>query len=483
MEVSIVRITLATPPYDLLGAGYGTRFRISAGFLPPLGVGYVASALLEKGYQVSILDCSPLYRSVPEAADAILSWKPNVVGLSVLSTNAPEAYALAREIRRRSSVPIVLGGPHGTTFPRETLRDCLSVDAVVMGEGEFTAVELVKGLEESGWFSPVPGSMVRSREGEVLDGGQRPIQRNLDDFPMPARYLYDHSLYRPLPNQSRKSPSTNIISSRGCPWGRCKFCYKGCRPQYRRHSVERVIAEIEGLIQDLGIREISFWDDVFAVNEGWIFEFCDRIEALGVDLVWSCYARADTVTKEMLRRMGRAGCHSLFLGIETAHQELLDRTNKGLTLEQVRSAVAWAHDGGIEVRGSFMLGLPGETIEMGRDASRFAVEMDLDYAQFTPYHPIWGTDLADESPSIGFMGEILSYKGGSHGVCYAPYAYGSYQAVISVSRWAYKHFYLRPAFFWKHLKKVRSFQDVKRYGEGFLFWMGLLWAMKRPGGG
>ena len=111
-------------------------------------------------------------------------------------------------------------------------------------------------------------------------------------------------------------------------------------------------------------------------------------------LVWSCYGRVDTTTKDMLREVANAGCWSIFYGLESGNQDLLDGINKGITLEQIRETIKWTHKFGIETRGSFMLALPGETPEKAEKTINFAIELDLDYAQFTPAYPEYGTKLS-----------------------------------------------------------------------------------------
>lgn len=471
-----MRVVLATPPFDLIRKGYGSRLKIKSGFLPPLGMGYVAASLLQAGHDVALVDSSPLYDTADEAARAILAHNPEVVGLSVLSTNAPEAYALAREIRSQSGVPIILGGPHGTSFAEKTLEDCEAIDATVIGEGELTAVDLLAELQTHGRLQAVPGSLVRQADGTIADGGRRPVVMNLDELPMPARHLYDHRLYRPLPNQCLRTPATSMMTSRDCAWGKCTFCYQGSRQRFRRSSPERAFREVEWCVRDFGIREISFWDDIFALNERWVTRFCDLLQASGLDVIWTAYAKADTVTPTMLKRMAEAGCHSIYLGIESAHQEILDRVKKGVTVEEIRNAVKWAHEVGIAVRASFIVGWPGETPEMGMDTGRFAVDLDLDYAQFHPYHPMWETKLAETCAEDGIVGDVTAY-GGLHTSRYAPYTYGSFARVEEVVRWNYNNFYFRWGYVLKHLKRIRSYADAWRYFEGFRLWLGLTMSM------
>lgn len=471
-----MRVVLATPPYDLIRKGYGSRIKIKSGFLPPLGMGYVAASLLQAGHEVALVDSSPLYDTAAEAARGILAHDPEVVGLSVLSTNAPEAYELARTIRSQSRVPILLGGPHGTSFGRKTLEECEAIDATVVGEGEITAVELLAELQKHGRLHAVAGSLVRRADGTIDDGGRRPVVMNLDELPMPARQLYDHRLYRPLPNQCIRTPATSMMTSRDCAWGKCTFCYQGSRQRFRRNSPERVFREVEWCVRDFGIREISFWDDIWALNERWVLRFCDLLQNSGLDVVWTAYAKADTVTPTMLQRMGEAGCHGVYLGIESAHQEILDRVKKGVTVQEIRNAVRWAQDAGISVRASFIVGWPGETPEMGMDTGRFAVDLDLDYAQFHPYHPMWETELAKTCEQDGIVGDVTAY-GGLHTSRYAPHTYGSFARVEEVVRWNYNNFYFRWGYFLKHARRIRSYADAWRYFEGFRLWLGLTLSM------
>ena len=138
----------------------------------------------------------------------------------------------------------------------------------------------------------------------------------------------------------------------------------------------------KNLYDNFGIREITFWDDNFLVNEQWVFEFCDLLDASGLKIPWSACGRVNTVTKAMLERAKKSGLWCVFYGFETGNEDLLLRIKKGATLEQARQAARWTLDLGIDIRGSFMLGLPGETPLKAMNTINFARELKIPFAQF-----------------------------------------------------------------------------------------------------
>jgi radical SAM superfamily enzyme YgiQ (UPF0313 family) len=232
--------------------------------------------------------------------------------------------------------------------------------------------------------------------------GPRPLIQNLDALPFPARDLLPMDKYIPLPNQYKRKPVANLMALRGCPY-QCTFCSAnavfGC--SLRMRSAQRVYDEIKQLVDTYGIREISFWDDTLTVNKKWLHELCDLIISNHLDITWSCYARVNTVDLDLLKKMKKAGCWNIFYGIESGNQELLDRIKKGITLDQIRNAVKLTKKAGIEVRGSFMIALPGETPEMAHKTIDFAIELDPDYAQFSITTPYPGTELFEQAKQYG----------------------------------------------------------------------------------
>ena len=189
-----------------------------------------------------------------------------------------------------------------------------------------------------------------------------------------------------------------------------------------------------------------------------------------MNLVWSCYGRVDTASKEILKEVASAGCWSVFYGLESGNQDLLDFITKGITLEQTKETIKWTHKLGMESRGSFMLALPGETPKKAMKTINFAIEIDLDYAQFFPTYPEYGTKLYELARK---KGKIIKGYHGRTKAAYIPEGYKGAKEVEYYIKLAYKKFYFRPYYVWKRLKGIRSFEDIKRYYEGFKFMIGL----------
>ncbi|MBC7262671.1 MAG: radical SAM protein, partial [Chloroflexi bacterium] len=187
-----------------------------------------------------------------------------------------------------------------------------------------------------------------------------------------------------------------ILSSRGCPYN-CSYCFKGIVGRtYRQRSPGNIIAEIRQVIDQYGIRNFYFIDDLFTIDQRRLEAITEQLIREELDIRWQCLGRVDRVNAEILRKMYAAGCRRIHFGIESGNEEVLRRIGKGIKLEQVRQAVRWAQEAGIHVKGYFMLGLPGDTEETMQQTVDFAVELNLDEAMFSLTTPFPGTRLWDE---------------------------------------------------------------------------------------
>jgi anaerobic magnesium-protoporphyrin IX monomethyl ester cyclase len=474
-----MRVVLALPPFNMSRSYSAAGTLKQRGILPSLGVGYVASSVEAHGHDVAFVDSSVLGLDTVGAAQAVLAEKPDVIGISCLTRLAPATYAMADELKRRNgSIPIVLGGPHVTCFPDEILQACSSIDILVPGEGEQTFADLLDHLATGKPLDEVLGIIYRDADGKVRTTPVRDPERNLDLFPHPARHIYPNDLYIPLPNQSRRRPVTTVMTSRGCPYGRCKFCYQGGRysAPYRRRSAANVIDEIGRLVKDLGIREILFWDDNFCINPKWIHAFCDGLDREKLDLTWTVLGRVNTVTLDMLQRMFASGCYSVYYGLESGSQKMLDIINKGITLDDSRAAIEWARKAGMEVRGSFILGMPHETPALAEETIRFACELNVDWLIFFLYRLQPGTPLGDCAAEHG---TILEEQLDMHAASYVPNGYASAQQLEATLRSAYRRYYLRPQYIARALSRAWRPSQLKNYWDAFRYWLSLAYA-KQP---
>lgn len=475
-----MKVVFVLPPFDLARA-YGSKRKLKRGFLPSLGVGYLASSLEARGHASSLVDAQMLDYDVPETVEAILAEDPDVVAISMMSTYAFAGYAVAHELRARApKVFIVLGGPHVTSFHREVVTECAAADVAVPGEGELVLADLVDRLSRKEDWRQTDGIIFRGEDGQVAVTARARLVENLDELPHPSRRLFDPYDYRAMPNQMRLEPATTAITSRGCSWGKCTFCYQGGEfsPRYRRRTPENVIEEVAHLVRERGNREIIFWDDTFAVNAQWVERFCDLLDRERLKIAWSCYGHMRGVRPEMLKRMAKSGCYNLYYGFESGVQEILDLIRKGTTLDRIRQSVKWAKEAGLEVRGSFILGFPTESPEMTRQTIDFACELNADWMMFFPFHISKGTTIEELARRDG---TIVQTEDTLHFSSYVSSKYSSADELGEMVRYAYRKYYLRPRYVGRLLWQMRRRPTmVRTLWDCFWFWYDLTRGGHKP---
>lgn len=472
-----MRVLFIIPPFGFREEG--EKFKQKKGFMPPIGVALLGTILDLDSHEVRILDLQVDQFTEKELQDYICAFHPNLVCLSMLDATMKIVNKIFHSVKMYFPETItVCGGVHASMYPEQTLQDNRDIDFLAFGEAEYTLKELVSTLEKNGDVSLVKGIYYRKASGEILSTGYRPLVKNLDEFPIPSRKFFDLKKYIPTPNQYKRMPATNMITGRGCTYSLCTFCFESTsyvrEKGYRRISVKRAIEEINYLQKEYGVREIIFWDDEFLMGADWVEEFCDALIAQKIDIVWSCYGKVNFVKPERMEKMRKAGCWNIFFGLESGNQELLNFMKKGQTIDMIRNAVKWAHDAGLEVRGSFILGLPLETPEMGQKTVDFALSLDLDYGQFNLTTPFTGTEMyeACKSGKYGtFNGEDDFEKYTTASVVFLPKDYESEKQLLDLRDQAYKRFYVRPKYWWLKIRSINSSEDLLRYWRGLVFLM------------
>ncbi len=463
-----MRVTLVAPPVDFLRELYGFRAKRSYRNQPPLGIGYLASTLAADGFAVTLIDCAAEGLSLTEATQRVLATSAAVIGVTAITFEAPAAFALIRALRSRTDAWLVFGGAHANSYLHEVPAQCPEIDVVVAGDGELTMRDLCR--RRRGGQSPagIPGLLYRLPDGSFTSFVERPLIADLDDLPPPAYHLYPHACYRPLPHRAKRLPSSSMITSRGCSYARCTYCELSglVRKVYRRHSPERVADEMKTVMAVAGARDIYFQDDIFITDAAWVERFCERIIDERLDIAWSCESRFQGVTLDLLRLMRRAGCWRIYYGFESGNQHLLDRIRKGFTLAEAREAARVANDAGLEIMGFFMLGLPGETPADAERTIDFSLQLGLDHAVYTLTVPHPNTELYELCRYEGVIAERPGYfyKKAS----FVPFGYRDAAQLEGLSRRAFRRFYLRPAYWWRCLRRIRSFEDLAYYARGFL---------------
>ncbi|MBC7112678.1 MAG: radical SAM protein [Candidatus Methanomethyliales bacterium] len=419
---------------------------------PPLGLAYVAAAVRKEGHDVSIIDSPALDISHHKLGEILQRESPDVIGVTSTTPtiyDAMKAVTIAKDFCPDSIT--VLGGCHITSLPEDTLAECKSLDIGVIGEGEATIVDLLRALETKKPLSEVDGIVYRNKEKVVKTRPRRLIE-NLDEIPFPARDLLPLDRYTILGERHRLG---NILTSRGCPF-RCIFCsssqFYGRR--FRARSPKNVVDEIEELISKYKIKSFEIVDDNFTVDKKRAIEIAEEIIKRGLQIWWACGSRVDLISRELLQIMKKAGCGLIYYGIESGSERILSILRKGITLEQAKSAIKWAKEVGIEVMGSFIIGVPGETKEDVMKTIKFAKESGIDFAQFTAMTPYPGTEIYEIAKKEG----LLTTNDWSRYTTITPVMRTKELTVEEISKLvglAYRKFYLSFSFIYKQLAKKR----------------------------
>ncbi len=471
----MIKVVFVMPPYPFAQTIGSKQRKKLIGLLPPLGVGYLSSFLEKNGpYSCNFVDAIAEQLDEETTVKRIVELNPQIVGISSFTTFIPNsAYSLVKKLRQHlKNVPIIMGGPHTTSFGDSVLLDCPEIDFVIPGDAELTLFELLENLRQDKSPYNIKGIIYKNQNNEIIATPPAQIVNNLDILPFPARHIYNENLYEPLPSLSPKRPAMPMITARGCPWARCKFCYQGGKyaSPFRRRSPENVVNEIKELISNYKVKNIIFWDDNFCIFPEWIEKFCSLIKSEKINIVWSVLSRVNTVTKEMLQQMADAGCYSIQFGIESGNPEILKLIRKGHTLEQCRNAVKWAKEVGMETRAFFVLGFPTETPEMSDETIKFACELNIDYVVFFSYYIAPGTPLAEialrEGQCYEFVGQVFP--------SYLPNTYPDFKTLANKVQSAYRRYYLRPRYFARTiLRTVRRPHHALNQLKAFRYWLGL----------
>lgn len=442
-----MKVVLITPP--MLSAEASQVLGIKAA---PMGLAYLAAVLEEEGYQPSIIDANALELNFFELREELKKESPDVVCVTAITPMIYEAMTsvkIAKSVCPNSTT--ILGGPHVTFCPMETLEDCPELDVVCLGEGEETLTELIRKVKKEQDLDDVKGIIYR-KKGHFYKTKPRPLIKDLDKLPFPARHLLPMDRYTVL---GRKYPSINIVSSRGCPF-RCTFCSSSYfyGKNYRARSAKNVVDEIEQVVHEYKVKSIEFSDDTFTLYHKRVEEICEEINRRKLDISWGSSSRANLVTRDLLIRMRKAGCHLIFYGIESGSSRILKLMNKGETLNQMARAVKVTKETGMETLGSFILGYPEETRDDLLRTIHFSKEIGIDFAQFSFATPYPGTELFDFAVKKG----LLLTRDWSLYTAVMPVINPKYYSLEELNRLfakAYRSFYASPSLLVHHLSKGR----------------------------
>ncbi|NYB51600.1 MAG: cobalamin B12-binding domain-containing protein [Methanobacteriaceae archaeon] len=430
-----MKVLLINPPY------FNSKYKFIGLVAPPLGIAYIAAVLEENNIDVEIIDAAALELSWESLEDEIRKANPDLVAITALTPTISNALRTAQLAKKTCpQATVVMGGYH-PTFNYQEMLEREYVDVVVMGEGEYTMLELVETLSEGGDLRKVKGIAY----GDVVTP-PRPLIMDLDELPFPARHLLPMDHYKIL---NMKLHTATLISGRGCPM-QCSFCASAALHgnKLRMRSSKNVVDEMEHLINDHEAGMIAFMDDTFTLKPSRVAEICDEIIKRKLDVYWGCTARADTLSDKLLHKLRESGCITLFLGVESADQQQLDRVNKQLTIEKIRNAFSLARKNHIRTIASVVLGMPGDTKDSIERTIKFARDLNPSYAVFSLATPYPGTRFYQQA----VQGNLIKVKDWSKYTLLSPVLETvdcSMDELKKMQKTAFRRFYLRPAYLLK----------------------------------
>ena len=406
--MSSPRILLIGPPW---GDVYGSFKHVAkvGVFYPPLGLCYLKSPLQAAGYAVSVLDAEASGLSLDAILAYVADWRPDLVGVQVVSPLWDTARRIAKAVKERFGLPVVAGGAHVSITQAESLRDGRSFDYAVLSESEDSFRELVDAI-----FHGAPGDVrkvagVLSRDGdEVVTGPPRALRTDVDALLFPDRSDLEHGKYLfSVPGKGIRR-FTTVITSRGCPYS-CTFCTEplmyGRTTRFR--SAANVVDEIEDFHRRHGIGHFIFVDDTLTTRKDRIFEMCTDLRRRNLDITFEGWTHVNTVSQDLLDAMAGAGLRRLSFGIESGNAGVLKSLKKNSSLVKIREAYRMAKKAGVETRGSVILGLPGDTRASVEETIDFVVGLrECDHAYFNVAMPYPGTEIRAQALA-GEMGVRL----------------------------------------------------------------------------
>ena len=421
---------------------------------PRAGLASIAAYLLSQGVEVRVFDgkVTPSWAALREE---MLRFRPGWVGLSAFTEEISDADRTAAFVRSVDpEVTTVVGGPHATHLPLETLEEFPGFDIAVIGEGEKTLHRIVEAGPDPDRLAAIPGIAHRTPAGVVLSP---PCEGTLDlnELPMPAWHLFDLKRHNGLAfGYETRVPSDQefgVELTRGCPL-HCTFCSHFVRYDARKtKAVSKVVEEIGTLVDSYGAKRIAFYSDTFSVKRQYTLDLCAALRSSGLHerVSWACSTRVDWLDPELIREIARSGCRSVFLGVESGSPRILKSVRKEVDFEQVASTVDALRKAGLFVVSNFMIGFPDETREEALATIDLALRLNLDAASFGILVPFAGAAITRELeasiPSRVTSREWSRYDSHS-GAGLIRRTHLSPVEVMLLVQWANARFWLRPGY-------------------------------------
>jgi radical SAM superfamily enzyme YgiQ (UPF0313 family) len=420
---------------DLLLVNPGSRMQVYqslgnslAAIEPPVWAGLMATFIRNRGFSVQVLDANAEDLTPVETAERVADLQPDLTAVVVYghqpsaSTQImPSAGAICTALKEKNPIlKTLLVGGHVASLPERTLRE-EDATFVSSSEGLYTMLDLLQALKSGGPdYTKVRGLWYW--DGETIKwNAPAPLVTDLDgEMPAMAWDLLPMERYRAHNwhcfGHLERQPYAAVYTTLGCPY-HCSFCciqapFKGGEKvlgqkesvnTYRQWSPQAVLAQIDTLVHEYGVRNIKIADEMFVLNPGHVLGICDLIIERGYDLnIWA-YARVDTVKEKMLEKLKRAGFNWLGIGVESANERVRDDVQKGFGQEQVYKTLEAVRSAGINVGANYIFGLPEDDLDTMQQTLDLAMELNTEWVNFYctmayPGSPLYHLALKEKWP-------------------------------------------------------------------------------------
>ncbi|MCX5694988.1 MAG: radical SAM protein [Candidatus Omnitrophica bacterium] len=459
-----MRVLLIMPPaentikflrgWQLSSSDYGT--------FPPLGLLYIATVLKSNlaKVEIEILDCPSEKINYQQLEAAIRRFKPDVVGITTFTFCLVDVLKTARLVKAiNNDTHICLGGPHNANFPEQTL-DYPDIDSIVLGEGEYVFLELIKSLIAGSPPPEIPGLYFKNNLR--VSQFDKSLIEDLDEIPVLDIGFIKKGIYKSTVGKYENI--ITLLTSRGCPY-QCTFCDTPVK-KFRSRSIDNILEEIM-LRLDQGFQEIFFYDDTFNIMPERVIDLSEKIIKNKIKFAWSFRGRINTCSYEMLEIAKRSGCQRIHFGVETGTDVGLEELKKGITVGQIKNVFNWCRKLKIKTIADFIIGLPFEKSkeEVVKNIERL-ISFFPDYAQFNVLQPTPGSQIYQEGVKKGIISQARW-----EGFVRSPYPqfqpplweeYLKQDDLALLLYLAYRKFYLRPGCIARNLFSITTFGEFKR---------------------
>lgn len=423
---------------------------------PPIDL-LILSGRLSQNYTVIVIDAIAEKLNFSAAIEKIKGMNLKAVVSLVGAVAYTSDFAFLRMIKEACSAPIICIGDVVLERPKDILNEYGFLDAILL---DFTSEDLLHYL--TGSLDKIRNMVLRTADGII----EKKIKRDKEipfDFPIPRHELFLNKNYR-LPFTRGKS-FTVVLTDFGCPFV-CAFCVMPALG-YKYRAIDNVVNELE-YIHTLGIEEIFFLDQTFGAVKERALHLCGQMIERKFGFGWTCFTRADLLNEDDLKVMKEAGCHTVIAGVESGEDAILKMYKKGCDLGKIKSFFSLCRKIKLRTIGTFIIGLPEDTLESCLKTIRFAKQLNCDFASFHVAVPRAETPLRKKAVQMGLLESKLLPMDQSGSFIAMPSQKLTKEEIVELKAEAVRSFYLRPQYLLYRAISCRSVKElIEQIREGW----------------